>query len=141
MIWRESYSKRYFPHRSHTRLPTKDGLGPVAIVEYFFTRWLQVNKILLDHNENSYHSHPASFISIIISGGYREERLCRDGSTQLFTRRWFNYVPFHVLHRVDQVKPGTWTIIIFNPFGHKGGLWRLEYGKRFWVSTQRKVKT
>jgi len=56
------------------------------------------------------HDHPWSFVSIVLSGGYRE---VRDGLPLVHRRRWTAaYRRAEDLHRIAAVDPGTWTLLL-----------------------------
>lgn len=64
------------------------------------------------------HDHPWSFMSIILRGGYHEERIDLDReerweiSRDLREIRWINFCDSQTPHRITSVKPRTLTLVI-----------------------------
>ena len=69
------------------------------------------------------HDHPFDGFSLVLSGGYTEERLIALSWPRVHTDRrkvrWFNYVSGDCFHRVLAPKPNTWTLF-FHPPKFKG---------------------
>lgn len=71
------------------------------------------------------HDHPVSFLSLILRGGYKEERVTRKMyytsgpyvPSRVFSRNWFNYIRASLTdcHRIVEVKPNTVTICFMGP--------------------------
>lgn len=65
------------------------------------------------------HDHPFRALSLVLSGGYVEERLqALDLPRPLVCRRevrWFNCLAPSAFHRIARVRPGTWTLFIHSP--------------------------
>ena len=79
------------------------------------------------------HDHPVPFLSIVLRGGYTEER--PDGR---HLRRWFNLLRCNDRHRIISVRPGTLTLCLAGaprtdrPWGFhtsKGFVPWTEYGR------------
>lgn len=67
--------------------------------------------------DREHHDHPWSFISIVLRGRYVEDRWHpRDGSwfVRRVTRGWLSvaFRRFSDAHRIVEVAPNTWTLII-----------------------------
>jgi hypothetical protein len=78
------------------------------------TRWLgvRVHQILRSDADRELHDHPFDFLSVILWGGYREqradgERVCR--APALVWRR------AETLHRLELLAGPTWTLVFRGP--------------------------
>ena len=62
------------------------------------------------------HDHPVTFFSIILRGGYTEERIVNGVYSQR-THRWFNFIRASPLdqHRIIHVRPNTLTLVFMGP--------------------------
>ena len=62
--------------------------------------------------EPDQHDHPVSFLSIVIRGGYTEQR-----DNWLYYRNWFNWIPatYTVTHKIVTVEPNTLTLCFMGP--------------------------
>jgi hypothetical protein len=63
------------------------------------------------------HDHPVSFLSLILTGGYSENRM-KDGKTaQIVNHRWFNSVRASLedRHTIVTVEPNTLTLALMGP--------------------------
>ena len=74
------------------------------------------------------HNHPwGKALSLILTGGYSEERRGRDGMVwrRLFTPGMFNYITDETFHRVDLEDPhnGCWTLFITGERTQSWGFW------------------
>ncbi|MDU4254486.1 hypothetical protein [Pseudomonas sp.] len=58
------------------------------------------------------HNHPWHAVSVVLTGGYREERLCAGLETIEREVRWFNWLQPERFHRITHTTPGTWTLVI-----------------------------
>lgn len=69
------------------------------------------------------HDHPFSALSLILSGGYTEERALQFDFPGMMIesrpRRWINWIPAQCFHRIAHVRPDTWTLFIHAP--HRKG--------------------
>ena len=64
------------------------------------------------------HDHPVSFLSLILRGGYEEERAAsRPGDAVIVEHKWFNFIEASKddCHRITDVKPGTVTLCLMGP--------------------------
>jgi hypothetical protein len=63
------------------------------------------------------HDHPVTFLSIILSGGYTEQRSINGQAPTLVTHRWFNFIsatPYDS-HTITEVRPNTLTLALMGP--------------------------
>lgn len=84
------------------------------------------------------HDHPWDFTSWVLAGGYVEHVKCvlcaGMGSalpcpdTWAHERRWLSRqsVRAEFIHRIDSVKPGTWTLVHTGPKRRSWGFWTPE---------------
>ena len=74
------------------------------------------------------HSHPWRAISLILSGGYREERLDRDGVVRVrsYAPGAVNTISPSTFHRVDLINNEAWTLIAVGPVVGSWGFWDRE---------------
>lgn len=78
------------------------------------------------------HDHPFSFVSLVLRGGYREERVAvsavGDTTTTWETRRApsFAYRRAEDLHRLVSVEPDTWTLVLTGPIRRTWGFLLLD---------------
>lgn len=75
------------------------------------------------------HDHPVSFLSLILTGGYHEQRKI-NGKLSIKERNWFNLVKAdkNDQHSIISVKPNTVTLAFMGPkvreWGfHAGSVW------------------
>lgn len=70
------------------------------------------------------HDHPVSFLSLILRGGYEEERERKESygdfwgawpTVRLIRHRWANYIHATDKHRIVYVKPHTLTLCFAGP--------------------------
>lgn len=68
-----------------------------------------LREVLGDQGMNTFHNHRRSLYTLLLKGSYVEQRL---GEEQPRRLRSFNInrLPSTAFHRVEWVKPGTWTI-------------------------------
>jgi len=71
------------------------------------------------------HDHPFNGLSVVLAGGYFEERMTALSLPQpviktRFVGR-FNWLPSRVFHRIAQTLPGTWTLFINAPHRKRWG--------------------
>ena len=86
-------------------------------------------------DDRDLHNHPWSWaFSVILSGGYREERL-EDEQGNILTRTFlpgaFNFIRLSTYHRVDLLRPeeGCWSLFIAGPRARTWGFRRRETGE------------
>ena len=81
------------------------------------------------------HDHPVSFLSIILKGGYVEERTKQEHYSApeivLVQRNWYNYISanFTTRHRIISVKPNTLTLTFMGPKVREWGF----YTENGWI--------
>lgn len=99
-------------------------LGAEVIDTYAFdASQLRINKIKAADLPEWLHRHPYEWCwSLILNGGYTHEfaMLQPDGTLGPRERRTFkpgdiNFMPHSLFHRIDVVKPDTYTQIFFGP--------------------------
>jgi hypothetical protein len=56
------------------------------------------------------HDHPVSFLSIILRGGYTEQR-----GPYFRRRKWWNFIRAWDCHVITAVQPGTVTLCLMGP--------------------------
>lgn len=97
--------------------------------ELHFQRWrifssplfnIYVHKILKADEDAHDHTHPWSFVSIILSGGYIESgnyKTWYNASIYKFCKRWsINYKKYNDCHRVRKLfKSPTYTLVFTGP--------------------------
>ena len=97
----------------------------------YMTRWVfrhpwgtvRLHRIYREDRDPHPHDHPWAFISLILWGGYREERYHRIqavGKPATFESRWIrrgsiNRVHATSVHRIAEVLPNTWTLCLSGP--------------------------
>lgn len=91
--------------------------GPLTRFFLVNTRWLGVYLHRLDRPDadRECHDHPWSFVSVVLRGGYLEERRRRGGGWR--AREWrgrFSVAArqYSDAHRIAGIAPGTWTLIL-----------------------------
>lgn len=97
-----------------------DRTGPVAVYLHKFHR----------SDDDDVHSHPWEWsVAIILSGGYREQRLDRRTNT-LRTRTmlpgFVNIIRGDDYHRVDLIGSESWSLFIAGPRASSWGFWNIE---------------
>ena len=100
---------------------TGDRIGPVAVYLHKFHR---------SDEDGDPHSHPWRWsVAIILSGGYREQRLDRRTNT-LRTRTmlpgFVNIIRGDDYHRVDLIGSESWSLFIAGPKASSWGFWNIE---------------
>lgn len=80
-----------------------------------------LHRFVSDDSERHLHNHPwTRSLSLILCGSYVEEHVVdfcpHAGSSGCVTRRdlrrWWNWVPGNLLHRIHDAKPGTWSLFM-----------------------------
>lgn len=103
-----------------------------------FTVYL--HRFVSPDGDEEVHDHPWRFaLSLILCGGYREERMQRlcinNGWVSTFKKLkpWrLNLIKGTDFHRIRETKPGTWTLFIHRPYCKTWGfLKRLERGTQY----------
>lgn len=74
------------------------------------------------------HDHPWRFVTWVIRGGYVEElrrRPARPGGSEAVWRgRWsVHAMPLRYAHRLTDVQPNTWTLLLVGPKRQGWGFW------------------
>lgn len=71
------------------------------------------------------HDHPFHAFSVVLSGGYSEERMVTlDMPAPAFKVRqvrWLNWIPAKTFHRIASTLPGTWTLFVNSPHRKQWG--------------------
>lgn len=82
----------------------------------------RIHHIAQPDNDRHLHDHPWNARTIILNGGYIEEILLPDGTTQLCVRRtgYTGRIGFGMYHRIVSVEPFTVTLFITD---NKQGEW------------------
>ena len=91
--------------------------------------------ILKPDAEPYLHDHPASFLSLILRGGYAEERQIGDGPVEHRVHRWYNFIRAsrQDKHRIIFARKNTLTLCFMGPKRQEWGF-TLEDGS--WISWQ-----
>lgn len=81
------------------------------------------------------HDHPVSFLSVILRGGYTEDREKFTHNRRRFTKvnRWFNWIraSSRDRHTIIEVKPKTLTLCLMGPKTREWG-YHLPDGWMYW---------
>lgn len=77
------------------------------------------------------HDHPVTFLSIVVRGGYDEERVVGGRAVLAWHVRWWNFIRATDVHRIIRVKPGTITLAIAGPGVRDWGFHTLD-GWVYW---------
>lgn len=72
------------------------------------------------------HDHPNDFISVVLRGGYIEEREGIGGLRRLKEVGFWNLVRAEDRHRIRSVRKGTITLVFANKVHRDWGFWRAE---------------
>lgn len=132
--WKTREDHTHFPYYGESKQPEQDGKYRVFVREFFICKGLQVNQLLRPNDmPNEYHSHPVSFLSLILWGGYEDE-IYNQGNITKRCLRWFNYMPHTRLHKVTRVRPHTFTLVFSKFWDNQGGLWGCVNGEMKWLS-------
>jgi hypothetical protein len=98
------------------------------------------------------HDHAWDFASLILRGGYSEQRYHRDYRTRdgrihpwastLEEHRAGNVVQRHAedLHLITRVEPGTWTLVVTGPKRRSWGFRVFDFSGSRWVPWREFVK-
>lgn len=86
-----------------------------------------VHQIFRPDADRDTHDHPWPFRSLVLRGGYSEEvRLApgADVSSEVWRGRGRAHVmPTYRSHRIVQVRPRTWTLLVVGPKMREWGFW------------------
>lgn len=108
------------------------------------TPWfsIKVHHILRPDNDRALHDHPWGFVTLILHGGYMEELpFVPLQALSAAQGKWYTHmvergvgsvhrVEPDGLHRIDSVKPGTWTLVLTTG---KKREWGFSDGPNNWV--------
>jgi len=135
-------------------------------VASFFGRSIWLHHFVRDDQERHVHDHPWPAVSVILTGGYREEVGEVAGDRMVMREREFsapaiNRIPATHRHRIAAVQPHTWTLMLVGkrtgrgwwfynpapngtvyreqPFGDTRRDWYLYAGNRATTYVDRKV--
>lgn len=82
-------------------------LGPLTVY---------LHRFVAPDGDEEVHDHPWRALSVVLAGGYFEERAALDGEAGLRVRlrrvRWANWITQQALHRIARIEPETWTLFI-----------------------------
>lgn len=123
-----------------------DGSAYMERFTLFETRWLsaRIHHIVSPDWDRDMHDHPWDFVSVILSGGYIEERptpsfhkpqWLEDGSES--RRGRYRASPSIALrhatdrHLISYVEPETWTLFVYGPLRQWWGFYT-RAGKIYW---------
>lgn len=145
----------------------KDGISDTITTLYlrrfFLWEWRKVcsgfvHNILRPDEDRDPHDHPRSFVTIVLRGGYTDERWLPEyrASETFGTVRavyklnepWgpgqmeqcepdvlragsIRFRPAEHIHRVREVLPNTWTLTLWGPYRREWGFWKKESAQ--WV--------
>ena len=74
------------------------------------------------------HDHRWRAVSLVLAGGYTEERARLNGDQPPLIRlrrvRWVNALALHSLHRIAETAPDTWTLFLHGPHRKRWGFVR-----------------
>ena len=108
------------------RIVGTDGAPYLTRLRVVATPWFGVylHRIHREDWDRALHSHPWSFSSVVLRGGYREQ-LRERGCTPLIPGAGYAPVATHwrrplrprifprdAVHRIDEVLPNTWTLVL-----------------------------
>lgn len=84
-----------------------------------------LHRFISPDGDRHLHDHPFGAFSVVLSGGYSEERMVAlDMPAPKFRVRrvrWFNWIPAQVFHRIAETDRGTWTLFINAPHRKRWG--------------------
>jgi hypothetical protein len=122
-----------------------DGEKVLYLRRYFVWRSKYFNVFL--HNivrpdeDPDPHDHPWSFTSVVLRGGYTEQRFVALGTSKTDYKFWgffetrnapsIGFRDARTIHQIVFVKPGTWTLVFTGPVKREWGFWT-EGGWKFW---------
>lgn len=84
-----------------------------------------LHRFVSPDGDRQLHDHPFHGFSVVLSGGYFEERMTALNlpAPEIKTRfvGWFNWLPARVFHRIAETLPGTWTLFVNAPHHKRWG--------------------
>lgn len=128
-------------------LPQRDITGPdgsLYMRQYLLSNsrrkdsWrLRIHHFVRGDEDRELHNHPWYGLSLILSGGYREEyRAPNEDTLQLDVVRtrdvkpWrFNFITPRTFHRVDLLERDAWTLFLSSPSNETWGFWNRKTGE------------
>lgn len=127
---------------------TKRDIKDIAGEELYLRRWsfwlpfgwsIKIHKIVRGDDDRCQHDHPWTFIRVILSGGYVEER----GDKKVTLKPWRPWAPWRIYpvsrkfkHRIDKLlKDASWSLILCGP-KREGGKWGF-FTKQGWMPWQK----
>jgi hypothetical protein len=138
-FWRlftDTLAKRW---KKYDIMKVIDGGAPQLYLRRYFiwrSRWFNIylHHIVLPDLDADPHDHPWSFVSLLLSGGYVEQRwVWRQGEpfNNLTRARWWwdfrlkvgslGYRPGSAVHQIARVLPNTWTLVFTGPRNRSWG--------------------
>lgn len=121
-------------------------LGPFQLyrddIPGYMCRWVfetpvgmvRVHKLLRADNDPELHTHPFSFLSFILRGGYEEEIPAKGAAPnqdepRTYRKRYapaINFCRRGTAHRLEKVLPNTWTLVFTTSRSSSWGFWAKE---------------
>ena len=94
--------------------------GQRYMERYYLTSWLRIHRLMSPDKDAGVHDHPYPSVAIILAGGYKEDVAKHISPTHgaLVVKkkvRWVNFIPANKFHRITEVLPDTWTLVIRGP--------------------------
>ena len=141
-LGQDAYLSRYYLVR-HQRPFTVDGSEPFdsmglpkPTTAWPKSRWgLYLHHFHRSDADLELHNHPWRWaVSLVLAGGYSEERRVEDGDGWRVARRrlgpWrLNFLTADTFHRVDLLERDAWTIFLVGPKAQGWGFWDRETGE------------
>jgi len=101
--------------------------GDPYLYRIFLFRWrglhCYLHRFVSQDSERWLHDHPFNGLSLVLAGGYTEERLLALDWPGLATTcrriRWINWIGARCFHRILAPAPNTWTLFLHGR-KHKG---------------------
>ncbi len=118
----DEYLERYYVCGRSPPYPNIYSRWPHTILGFLPTVYL--HRFVRSDEDRELHNHPWAAISLILAGGYREERRVGDGVT---SRIWkpgqINHIGANDFHRVDLLEKDAWTLFITGEKAQSWGFW------------------
>lgn len=78
---------------------------------------LHLHRFHRSDEDRALHNHPWPCASLILAGGYREERVRDDGAIVTYERRpgALNFIGANTFHRIDLIDGECWTLFLNLP--------------------------
>lgn len=99
--------------------------GQVIFERYYLLPWtgrgssfkypnIVLHQMIEPDGDFNWHDHGRNCISIILTGGYDDNRVDEKGNKYIIPRKpgSISFFRYNTLHNVSNVKPGTWTIFL-----------------------------